>query len=364
MRILQIIQTKQLRGAEIFACQLSEELIKNGDVVDVVYLYESKNGHLNFNLNFFALHGNKRRRFWDISAFRRLAKIIETGNYDIVQANAADTLKYAVFSRTFFRWRSKIIFRNASIMSAFIKGKVQLAFNKWMLRQCDCFISVSEHSRRDLMKLYPHAALASVTIPIGTQNFDIVSAAKRLAPTKDPILIAIGSFVREKNHIFLLEIFNVYYRKYANGYLWLVGDGKLRPQLEKAIAHYNLAERVRIWGYTNDAIALLKSADVLVMPSVIEGLPGVILEAISCEIPVVASDVGGIPEIIIDDVTGICISGYSAMEYADRIRKLLTNMEYRNGLVHEAKKKLLESYTLEKIGAEFIAHYHQLLKGK
>ena len=87
MRVLQLIQKPQLRGAEIFACQLSKEFADQGTHVDVVYLFENGNFALQFDLNFIPLHASQRSRLWDLKAYKRLSKIIQEGGYDIVQAN-------------------------------------------------------------------------------------------------------------------------------------------------------------------------------------------------------------------------------------------------------------------------------------
>jgi glycosyltransferase involved in cell wall biosynthesis len=361
MRVLQIIQKPQLRGAEIFACQLSTELLKAGHHVDVVYLFSVENFALDFKLNFITLDAKFKNRFLDLGAFKRLAHIISEGRYDIVQANAGDTLKYAVLSRIIHRWKAKLIFRNANKMSGFIGSLPKLIFNKWLLSNCDFFISVSENSRRDLISIMQAAATKSVAIPIGAYDVTSTPEVIRDISVTGPILIAVGSFVPEKNHLFLLDVFRSFYQKMHTGCLWIVGDGQLRGQLEQKIDEYHLKERVVLWGYRKDIISILRSADVFIMPSLIEGLPAVILEAISCEVPVIASGVGGIPEIIENDVTGICVADWSAELYVEKILYVLDHQDYRSKLVRGAKSKFLQQFTVEKVSEDFIRCYKSCL---
>ena len=201
MRVLQIIQRRQMRGAEIFACQLSEQLKKKGVDTDIIYLFDGDTSLPHYDLIFMSLRANVTRRFFDYSAFRRLSKIINKGKYNIVQANAGDTLKYAVFSKLLFRWQAKIIFRNANLMSGFMRGTFHRVFNRWLLGKCDYFISVSEICRKDLIKLSMRTQGNSITIPIGTYEFDNQSNSG-LNIGREPIFINIGSFVPEKNHMF------------------------------------------------------------------------------------------------------------------------------------------------------------------
>jgi glycosyltransferase involved in cell wall biosynthesis len=364
MRILQIIQKLQLRGAEIFTCQLSTELIRQKFEVDVLYLFDNeKNDALDFDLKFIPLNANPARRLRDFKTYRKLSQIIDEGRYDIVQANSGDTLKYAVLSKLIYRWRAKLVFRNANRMTSFIHSPFQRIFNKWLLNKCDYFISVSENSRQDLIKLYPPAAFNSVTIPQATYTFDAIAPMKRSIPAHEPVLIGVGSFVPEKNHIFLLEIFYHYYKLNGKGFLWLVGDGKLNSLLKAKVEELGIKERVTFWGYQRNVIPFLKSADVFVIPSLIEGLPAAILEAISCEIPVVASAVGGIPEVIENEISGICIQEWSINKYVESIDKLLSNEPYKKGLVRQAKAKLLQRFIVDKVAVDFGVQYGKLMSG-
>ena len=98
MRILQIIQQKQYRGAEIFACQISSHLINLGHKVEIVSIYDG-NALLPFKNKIPTLSSQDSNRYLDLQGWKKLADIIEGFKPDIIQANAADTLKYAVFSK-------------------------------------------------------------------------------------------------------------------------------------------------------------------------------------------------------------------------------------------------------------------------
>ncbi|UII23879.1 glycosyltransferase [Fulvivirga ligni] len=319
MKILQIIQKPQLRGAEIFASQLSVELEKSGHQVDVLYLFDMPEMALEYPLNYFGLKASFRKRFTDFKAYRKLARIVKEGEYDIVQANAGDTLKYAALSRLIYGWKNKLVFRNANKMGDFIKSSAHKKLNQFFLRQVDHFISVSENCRLDLIELYRPAVSSSTTITIGTYLFDDIEAIPKYA---DKVWINVGSFVPEKNQSFLIDVFAEYVKQNEDAQLWLVGDGKLRKQLEAKVSDLNLTHSVKFLGFRKDVISLIKAADVMVMPSKIEGLPGVILEAMSCKIPVIASNVGGIPEVIINGETGFVIEGFEVDKYLYAVNEL------------------------------------------
>ncbi len=358
MKVLQIIQKAQRRGAEIFACQLSVELQKMGHKVDVVYLFDQEDFQLDFTLTFIPLHADQSKRFWDFKGYRLLSEIIKKGQYDVVQANAGDTLKYAAISKKLHGWKNPLVFRNANNMSSFIRNRIHKALNQWFLNQCDYFISVSENCRLDLVNLYPRAKGNSKTITIGTIDFAQIEPAKH--SDAHPILINIGGLVPEKNQEFLVKVFAELLDEYPSARLWLLGDGPERNKIEQHIVNLHIDESVVLWGNRPDAVALLKASDLMVMPSFIEGLPGVILEAMSCKIPVIAANVGGISEVIHDGVTGGLMNGYDTKAYKNKIIQFLNDEKLRNTCVANAQELIQTKYLLPKIASRFQETYAEI----
>src|SRR5687768_10014010 len=113
MKVIQLIQRSQLRGAEIFAHQLCEELQNQGHDALVVTVFDSDTTSP-FPGRTLTLGGSPGNRLWDWRAWKKLAEIVSKEKPDLIQANAGDTLKYAVFSKLVFRWKTPIVFRNAS----------------------------------------------------------------------------------------------------------------------------------------------------------------------------------------------------------------------------------------------------------
>lgn len=298
MRILQIIQKKQYRGAEIFACQLSNHLLDQGHSVEVYSIYDGS-AHLPFQAGVKTLKRDSRKRYYDLTGWRDLAEIVKKFKPDVVQANAADTLKYAVISRILFGWKSPIIFRNASASSFYIKTWSSKMMNSFLLKQTDLIISVSEASKRDLNKMFPFTELKSFVVPVGIEvNDGSKDAAFKHFDRKKNNLIHVGSFTPEKNHLELLEMFVEIKENLPSAVLHLLGDGPLRESTQKIVKQKNLEDHVVFHREKEDPIPFVREADVLLLPSIIEGLPAVLLEAMYNKIPVVAYDVGGVSEVL------------------------------------------------------------------
>lgn len=361
MKILQIIQRPQLRGAEIFACQLAMELQKHGVEVDLVYLFGEKESDWPFpSLKMRYIGAKRGKRFWDFGAYKRLADIIKKDKYDLVQANAADTLKYAVMSKRIFGLKCPLVYRNANKMSDFFSGFFHRKLNQWLLSQCNYYISVSEKCRIDLLSIVKKAEDCSVTIPIGTHLFDEQEAFQNRSGD-DPVFINIGSLVPEKNHFFLIDIFHCFFVRHKKGQLWIVGDGRLRHELEEKTKSLGLANNIKFWGYRTDVISILKSGSAMLMPSKIEGLPAVILEAMSCRIPVIASDVGGISEVISHGHSGFCISSWNVEDYLTALEFVAFNKKGTQEVIINARKFIESKYLIKDIAGLFIGRYNQMV---
>ena len=124
MKILHLIQKPQHRGAETFTCQLAKHQKNLGMQVKIAGIFNG-DAKLDWDDEIFNLKGNLNSRFIDYKAWRNLYQLIKDFQPDIVQANAGDTLKYAIFSKKIFRWKTPIIFRNASEVGRYLNSNLQ-----------------------------------------------------------------------------------------------------------------------------------------------------------------------------------------------------------------------------------------------
>ena len=310
MKILQIIQKPQFRGAEIFACQLSEHLIDLGHEVVVVTLIHDPSTSLPFSVPFLTLNANLKRRFWDFKAYKKLNDLIVDGHYDVVQANAADTLKYASISKILFGWKAKLVFRNANKMGDFLTNTPKKLLNGFFIHSVDLVASVSEECKIDFLKQFPTFKRPVYFLPIGINTHAIQPydgfAALGLAIHHEHVFIHIGSFVPEKNHQGLIAIFEQYLRFDPSAKLLLIGEGHLKEPMTQLIVDKQLEQSIFVLGKRADVAKILPLCKALLLPSFIEGLPGVILEAMYAKIPVIAYNVGGIGEVVTHE-TGFLI---------------------------------------------------------
>ena len=357
MRILQIIQQKQYRGAEIFACQLSSHLINLGHKVQIVSIYDG-DALLPFKNKIPTLSNQDFNRYLDLKGWKKLADIIEGFKPDIIQANAADTLKYAVFSKLIYKWKIPIIYRNASTSSYYIKNQFSKFINSFLLRNVDRIISVSHASKRDLNGVFPFTKNKTVVVPIGidpikTEETDIAFSTKKVN------IIHVGSFTREKNHRGLLSIFKKLNALNQNYFLHLIGEGPLRNIMEEEVRQLDLLDSVKFYEGVRNPLPFISAADILVLPSNIEGLPAVLLEAMFCKTPVVAYNVGGILEIV-SSQTGSLIKKDDEDDFVKAVLETLENPNLKQ--LETAHKMVIKDYMNEEIALRFVGVYEVVMK--
>jgi glycosyltransferase involved in cell wall biosynthesis len=126
----------------------------------------------------------------------------------------------------------------------------------------------------------------------------------------------------------------------------LAGDGPERPRLEALAAELGVAERVRFLGVQKDMPRLYAALDVFVLTSLREGFPNVVIEAMASGCAVVATRVGGVPEIVEDGLSGLVIAPQSPDEVAAALDRLAADAELRRGLAAAGRRRVLERFDL------------------
>lgn len=130
--------------------------------------------------------------------------------------------------------------------------------------------------------------------------------------------------------------------------LIIIGEGREGPKLEALIKEYNLKNQVFLVGRIPNAYKYLKAFDIFVLPSLKEGFPWVILEAMAAEIPIISTRVGALPEIITDGQEGILIEPKNSEILAEKILWMIIHPEKAKKMAHQAKKRT-EQFSLEKM---------------
>lgn len=353
MKILQLIQKQQYRGAEVFSSQLSNHLVKLGHQVELVSIFPG-HAQLPFTGETKTLGRKEHWKYADFTGWRKLAELIASFKPDVVQANAADTLKYAVLSRLLHGWKAPIVYRNASSPSFYIRSAITKAFNSFLLKQVDLILSVSEASKRDMNETFACTREKTFVLPVGVEKCSLEESRK----LSDKVVLHVASFTKEKNHFELIRIFQRVLRDEPGAVLQLVGEGPLFKNVRDYVREQDLVDKVEFLGAVDRPLKYVKSANVVVLPSKIEGLPGILLEAMSCKVPVVAYDVGGIREILPYN-SGSLVKSNDSATFSEKLRQALKNPDREE--IENLYQMIQQNYLNSDLALKFVNYYKKLV---
>ena len=169
-------------------------------------------------------------------------------------------------------------------------------------------------------------------------------------------MLFVGRLDPQKAPFVLLEAFGRLLNRHTDWQLLFVGDGSLRVSIEEWIKQHDLGRSIRLAGWRPDIPELLKSANVLVLPSLWEGMPNIVLESMAAGLPVVVSRVEGADELIRDCVSGLLMEPGSVAELELRIESFLTDSELSASLSKSAQETVKRGFVF----GEMVSAYEQL----
>jgi glycosyltransferase involved in cell wall biosynthesis len=180
---------------------------------------------------------------------------------------------------------------------------------------------------------------------------------------RDELVVAMVSSLRpEKAHDVAIAAARLLLPRFPTLRLLVVGDGPLRSEVERAAAP--LGDRVALAGYRPDAMAVLDAADALLHPSRHDTLPTAILEAMACSVPVVATDVGGIGELVVDGLTGSLIDGPPvAADLAAALAPLLADRALRRRMGTAGRERVEAEFSIDRWARRMRELYLSVLEG-
>ena len=176
-----------------------------------------------------------------------------------------------------------------------------------------------------------------------------------------PLVLFVGRLDPQKAPFILLEAFVRLLERHLDWQLLFVGDGSLRTAMEAWITQRGLDHRIRIAGWRPDIPELLKAADLLTLPSLWEGMPNIVLEAMAAGLPVVVSRVEGTEELIRDGETGLLVTPGSPIELERQIETALTDPEFCSRLRKAAQLTVQKLFTLDRMVSAYEQLYARLI---
>jgi len=264
----------------------------------------------------------------------------------------------------------KVFFRIPIVSSFFgvelrwVKTKlpILIPFIKWAIKISDITTAISTYTARETTELQP----ADIKIiPFGAAYSPEGKSIKR-KKTSPPIVLFVGRLVERKGVVYLLRAIKLL--KDIPLKLIIVGDGPERKNIEEEVKKLNLETKVEIAGKVDDdtLMELYEKASVFVLPACVdkrgdtEGLGVVLIEALTYEVPVIASKVGGILDIVKDGETGLLVPEKDPSALAKAIKQLLTDTKLAKELAKQGRAFVEKQFSWERVTKDIIKLYKTL----
>ena len=181
-------------------------------------------------------------------------------------------------------------------------------------------------------------------------------------PEPSFLIAVVGNLEEIKGHRYLIQALPGILDQFPHVFMIILGDGVLRPTLKTQVKDSGLSRSVMFAGWRKDVPRILAASDVLVLPSLSEGLPLAVLEAMAAGLPIVASNVGGVPEAVIDGETGFLVEPSSARSLREAILKLLKDPERARSMGAAGRTRVRAEFGVDRMVEETCEVYRNLLR--
>ncbi len=293
--------------------------------------------------------------------FKRLVNIVKKKQVDILHAHLPDSSLIAIV----IGWLTNTpvvltVHNNFSLPSkrkAPLRDAVRTFVTNTVFGRADYIIAVGNDIRDSLLKSLGNK-VAIKTVHNGIDYLRYANPAKldpfqfrqSLGVSNIARLVSmVGRLEKQKGHIYLIDAVAQLKEKYPDVVVLLVGDGELKAQLVEQVQRQKVAGNILFLGNRDDIPAILGISDVFVLPSIYEGVPLVLLEAMAAALPVVATNIAGTRELIESGVDGVLVEAESPEDIARAIDNVLSDVEQSRKMSVLAQTKVRERFTLQQM---------------
>jgi glycosyltransferase involved in cell wall biosynthesis len=287
---------------------------------------------------------------FDPQVIRSLRKLVKCLAPDIIQTHFVKSHFLVRISRVWrlCRW---IAFHHGYTTDA-CRTVVYNQLDRWSMRVPQRIITVCEPFKKQLSSRgIPSSRIRvlhnSISLDWLGQSREIQVQPKGSGGEGDHVVLAVGRLSKEKGLHDLVAAMDKLQQLRPDFLvqLLIVGDGPERKRLERGIKSFRLKERVKLVGHVRDVRPYYASAHVLAISSSSEGSPNALLEAMAAGVPVVATSVGGIPEIVTNGETALFVRPHNPEEMASAINLVLSNAQLSQALVRNARERIKRQHS-------------------
>lgn len=317
----------------------------------------------------------------EFAAFRQLLKLFQTERPDIIHLNSSKAAALGAAAAFVFKLLNFFTFKPRVIFTVHGWGfnedrpliqRLAIFIASWLTCLfCDRVILINTADHRTARRFIPRRKLAFIShglAPISFLSHKEARAGLSQAINRpiadDTILIGtIAELTRNKGLSYLISALSKFPHRTKNHYRGLasivIGEGEERQDLQKYIDALSLCDAVHLPGFIPDAAQLLPAFDIFILPSIKEGLPYALMQAMAAGLPVIASRVGGIPDIVTEGVDGLLVPPKDPTALETNLLKLISSLELGQKLGTAAQQKIATKFPFRDMIARTISLYAQ-----
>lgn len=295
-----------------------------------------------------------------------LYRIFRQQSFDLLHTHGyfADICALPIAKLNRIRWLSTC----HGFISTDRKLRLYNRVDLWVLRLCDRVIAVSDGIYEVLKghgidedKITVITNAVPILSPATEDKWDPCNFRQQHGISKEAFVFAyVGRLSEEKGLHYLLDAMAELTRSYNRVRLILVGDGSQRKMLEQRAVELNLKQHISFVGFQKDVLPWLSIADCFVLPSLTEGTPMVVLEAMAAGVPVIATRVGGVPDVVADGVNGVLVPCKDVEALQASMSQIIANPQLRENYRREARKTVTSRYSIEPWSQKILHIYQKL----
>jgi glycosyltransferase involved in cell wall biosynthesis len=362
--ICQVLHTLNVGGAEVLAYRLALQL---SDRYRFVFACLDEVGTLGEELKSkgFEVESLDRKEGLDFGCARRLAQYCGDNHVDLIHAHQYTPFVYSVLS---FR-RPAVIFTEHGRFFPDYPSRKRKVFNRLMLRKRDRVLGVGKSVRRALIEnegIAPNR-IGVIYNGVDLDRFSLADVDKRQVreslglATDGFVIVQVARLDYLKDHITAVRMMERVVQEVPDAQLWIVGEGPERAPIEREIEEQGLQSSVLMLGQRSDISQLLAAADLFVLTSISEGIPVTFIEAMGAGLPIVATEVGGVPEVVLHDETGILTPSADVQALADAVIRLATTPELAQQMGQSGQRRAQQVFTEERMHSSYEKLYEEML---
>ncbi len=360
-------------GSGIVGSELGKELAARGHIVHFISSsLPTRLTELNERVRFHEVEMMSYPLFehqpYTLALATKMAKVAETEDLDLLHVHYAIPHSIsAILARESLkpkRYLPVITTLHGTDITLVGADRSYLPITRYGIVQSDGVTAISHYLKEATKEIFQFEDIEVIPNFICQTDYarhPVEELRSSLAPQGQPLLVHVSNFRPVKRPVDCVEILARVLKKGISTRLVMVGDGSERTNVEHRACCLNVYDECVFVGKQPNIVDYLSAADVLLLPSEQESFGLAALEAMACEVPVIASRVGGVPEVVTDGETGFLSEVGDVEKMAEDAALLLSDAELRRAMGRRARESAVERYRADIVIPQYIGFYERIL---